>query len=101
MALVNLAWFSAGENALVVTDRAIHHRKLGTEAHIPFDELAATKVKLIGNVITVGVNHSLGVGGTAAPLGTVEAMLKAVVKVCEARQREPQGAIGRGVDGAG
>jgi hypothetical protein len=91
VALVNLAWFSAGENALVVTDRAIHHRKLGTEAHIPFAELSASAVSLSGSVLNVG-GHPLGVGGTSAPLPKLEKMLKALVKACEARRRESQGA---------
>ncbi len=94
VALVNLAWFSAGENALVVTDRAIHHRKLATETHIPFDELPGTKVRLDGNVMTVGADHQLSLGGTATPLPTVESMLKALVKSCEARRRESLGATG-------
>ena len=64
VALVNLAWFSAGENALVVTDRAIHHRKLASEAHIPFDDLPGTKIELDGSYVSVG-DHPLGIGGTA------------------------------------
>ena len=89
VALVNLAWFAAGENALVVTDRAIHHRKLASEAHIPFDDLPGRKIKLDGSYIDVG-DHSLGIGGTGTSDSTIEAMLKAVVKACEARQRETQ-----------
>ena len=90
MALVNLAWFAAGENALVVTDRAIHHRKLASEAHIPFDDLPGTKIKLDGSYIEVG-DHSLGIGGTATAGPTIEAMLKAVVKACEARRARDAG----------
>jgi hypothetical protein len=85
VALVNLAWFAAGENALVVTDRAIHHRKLGVETHIAFAELPGRTVVLNGNAIQLG-DQSLGVGGTAAPLPKVESMLKAIVKACAARQ---------------
>jgi hypothetical protein len=87
VALINLAWFSAGENALVVTDRAIHHRKLASEAHIPFADLPCTKIKLDGSYIKVG-DHSLGIGGTATTGSTIEAMLKALVKACEARWRD-------------
>ena len=89
VALVDLAWFAAGENALVVTDRAIHHRKLASEAHIPFDDLPGRKIKLDGSYIDVG-DHSLGIGGTGTSDSTIEAMLEAVVKACEARRRETQ-----------
>jgi hypothetical protein len=86
VALLNLAWFATGENALVVTDRAIHHRKLGVETHIPFDDLPGKKVELSGNAISLGDDHSLGVGGTATPLPKVESMLKALEKACAARR---------------
>ena len=64
VALANLAWFASGENALVVTDRALHHRKLLSVAHIPFDDLPGTKIKLDGSYIKIG-DHTLGLGGTA------------------------------------
>jgi hypothetical protein len=86
VALLNLAWFATGENALVVTDRAIHHRKLGVETHIAFAELPGKKVELSGNSISLGDEHSLGVGGTATPLPKVESMLEALVKACAARR---------------
>ena len=92
MALANLAWFASGENALAVTDRALHHRKLLSVAHIPFDDLPGTEIKLDGSYIKIG-DHTLGLGGTATA-STVEAMVNAVVKACEARQREMQAASG-------
>ena len=93
MALVNLAWFSAGENALVVTTGCCIIASSVSEADIPFDDLPGRKIEVDGSYMTVG-DHSLGIGGTGTAGSTIEAMLKAVVKACEARHRELQGAIG-------
>ena len=89
VALANLAWFASGENALAVTDRALHHRKLLSVAHIPFDDLPGTEIKLDGSYIKIG-DHTLGLGGTATA-STVEAMVNAVVKACEARRARDAG----------
>lgn len=94
LVLVDLAWFSAGANALVVTDRAIHHRKLASETHIPFEELPATKVRLKDSGIAMSRGIVLGVGGTAAPVRKVESMLTALVKASEARLHQMQQHVG-------
>jgi hypothetical protein len=90
LVLIDLAWLSAAANALVVTDRAIHHRKLGSETHIPFEDLPATKVRLTGSGIAVGRGVVLGFGGMAAPVRKVESMLKALVKACEEHLHQMQ-----------
>ena len=74
-------WFSAS-NALVVTDRAARHRRPCSEAHIPFD--------LPGAEINSDLSATVlrGSGGTATSGSTIEAMLKALAKACDARRRE-------------
>jgi hypothetical protein len=91
IAVLNLAWFSSGSNALVVTDRAVHHRKLGVVAHIPFVELAGAEITVDGNYVSIGSDHHLSIGGTAAGMPKIESMLKALATECARRARDSAG----------
>ncbi|HWC69343.1 MAG TPA: hypothetical protein VG478_14850, partial [Acidimicrobiales bacterium] len=88
VALLNLAWFSAGANALVVTDRAVHHRKLGVGAHIPFDELADSQISVQGTYVVIS-DHHLSVGSTAAGMPKIESLLKTLAAACRRARSTP------------